>query len=428
MSNTKPVRHPQRRWRIAPPLAQRSDVLPGMRVLAEHPGELGGLLWRALQGVLLWAAVPAADRAGLFAPGAEEERLADLLAAAPEPPLEAALRTLIGLVARPERANSEQVGLACVRVAQWAAERGAHGTHAEFLHAAAAACPGDASLSLKVGRAHRDRGEYPVAEGWYQRSIGLARQAGEWNTYAWAWGGLGKIAQAKGAYPAARKSLLKALRAAERRGLREFRAMILHDLFTVEMECNRHEEAEQYALASLYGYGVGHRNVPILACDIAIFWIESQGRFEEALGVLHRILPQLHGEVRLLMLGQIARAAGATGDADVYEGAYYEVMATPEEMPRLVDALHALAHGAVNLGRLDEAERVAGRALVIATARRESKTVFTLEAILADVTSRRRASVREASSASVYGAEHELVASPLLQPLQRMLVAQPAEI
>lgn len=418
-----------RRWRVTPPLTPRpSGAIAGLGVLEEIPGELGGLLWRTLQTVSLWSAVPVADRRELFTAGAHDERLSEILAVAPDAALEAPLFSLQRLLDRPEVVPSAQVGLACTRVAQWAGARGAFQTQFEFVHAAAGACPGDAALALAVGRVTRDRGEYPAAEAWYQRAIGLARQAGDWESYARAWAGLGKLAQAKGAYPSARKSLLKALRAAERRGLREPRARVLHELFTVEIDCRRDEEAERYAEASLKAYGSGHHNLLVLAGDVAIFWLD-RGRFDDALAVLLRILPHFGGELRLVILGNVVRAAGAVGDGKAYEAAFQELSAASDDSPRKIDAMQAAVHGAISLGRLDEAELAARRVLETAITRGENKTMFMMEALLEQVRGLRHTTSRVREPAQKFG-EPEIRTSSLAlhQTLDRVLPAGLVEV
>lgn len=362
--------------------------MPGLAVLQEIPGELGGMLWHSLRTVSLWSAVQPCERSGLFCPGAQERRLADLLALGLDPALEEPLMTLARLLAAPERVSTEHVGLACSRIAAWAQTRGAQATQVEFSQAAALACPGNARLALAAGRAIRDQGEYPRAESWYQRAVGLARQAGDWDAYARAYIGIGKVWIARGVYPAARKSLLKAHRAAERHSLRDVAGMALHDLFTVESDCHCDAEAHAYAEAALRSYGPGHRELPSLANDIAYFWM-SRGRFAEALFVLRTAVPQMGSHYRLFGQGNLARAAGAVRDVGAYRSAAQAVWEAADDTPGKADALTEVARAAKSLGLFARAQAAAEHAIQIATSRGEAKILFVAEGVLESVRAER---------------------------------------
>lgn len=426
-SSLKPRPPKSRRWRVPPAVRVGADRPTGAEVLCDDAGVLGSVLWRTVRAVHLWAAVTPEERRSLFSPEAERARLAEILAAAPEPALEAPLILLAGMLGQPQQVHPEQVALACARIAAWARQRGAPGVCAEFTHAATYACPGNPVYALASARMSRDRGAYVEAETAYQRAVALGRQTEDWDSYTRAWAGLGKTAQAKGAYPTARKSLLKALRAAERRGFCELRARVLHDLFTVEMECDRYEEAEEYAEASLHVYGAGHENLPRLAGDIAILRLD-QGRFKEALKILLRILPHLQTEARVMALGNIARAAGAVGEQVEYETAFFQISAAPKEDPRRADALRDAAQGAISLGRLDDAENTAREALTVACTRGDNKTIFEVETILERVQRLRHASMRGVEQVLVTEGTNITYNSPLSEALDRMLPIQPAGI
>lgn len=420
----RPHRVHTRRWRVLPAARIHADRPTGADVLNDCTGDLAVVLWRTLRAVHLWAAAAPCDRKELFAPGAQEQRLAEILAASPDAALEPPLITLSEMLGKPDRFAVDRVGLACTRIADWAESRGMPGVYAEFTHAATSACPGNPVYALASARVCRDGGAYVEAEAGYQRAIGLARQIGDWDSYTRAHAALGKIAQARGAYPTARRGLVRALRAAERRGLRELRAMVLHDLFVVEMDSQQDEQAEQYAEASLHAYHVlAHRNLPVLVADVAIYWL-ARGRFGEALGVLLRVLPRMEGATRLAANGNIARAAGAVGDQGAYEAASREVIAAPAENPRKADSLRGLAQGAVSLERWDEAEKMARWSLELATARRENRTVFEAEAILESVGRLRQASAPTERVAPEVEEVAKCGTSSLFQTVTRVLPAQ----
>lgn len=410
-----------RRWRILPPPVSGSDSVAGLGILHENTGELGGLLWRCLRAVHAWSATVPADRGELFAPETRDQRMADLLTSDAPEALERSLGVLVEMVGDPVRIGVDRVGLACAGVAAWATSAGKHATSAEFTHAAARACPGSPSHALASARVSRDQGRYAEAEAMYQHTVALARQVGDWDSYTRAHAALGKVAQQRGAYPTARHALQRALRSAERRSIRPLRAMVLHDLFVVETECGRDEEAELYAEAAAQAYAPGHQNLTALAGDVAVFWM-NRGRFSDALAVFQRILP-LNRKDRLLTLGHLARTAGAVGDRATFGAAFSELMEVPDDAPRQVDALQYAADGAINLGALDEAEAAGGRALALAEARGENWTVFRMEAVL-DQAARLRRAANTPKEIVPVEATPEATTAPcsLLRTLERVLV------
>lgn len=421
MSTRKPS---TRRWRVPPAPDLSADRLLGMGVLEEAGGELGGLLWRTLRAVHAWGTTTPADRPLLFDPGARDQRMADLLAAAPEPSLERSLRVLVEMVGDPLCIDHERVALACLGVAGWARDRGKLATCREFACAAVVACPGSPAYALAAARPYRDQGAHAEAETLYHRAVALARQQDDWDSYVRAYAGLGKVLHTKGAYPGARRLLLKALRAAERYQVRSLRPMVLHDLFVVESECNHFELAEHYAEAAANAYGPRHENMPVLAFDIAVCWM-NQGRFAEALPVFLRIVPRLEAnpDLALMAWGDIARAAGGVGDVESFELAHGRVLAAPGGSSRRADALREVAYGAVHLRRLDDAERLAAEASSSARERDDHKTTFVVEALLAEIAGlRKTAQVREGSSET---RESQPVSGSLARTLEQMLDAVP---
>ncbi len=370
----------------------------GASLLQENDGELGLVLWRSLRTVCAWASVAPADRPLLFPDGARDQRMADLLAAAPPPALERPLLVLAELLGDPVRMGPDRVGIACLSVAAWAREAGRPATALEFTQAGALVCPGSPSYALAAARESRDSGEHEQSEALYHRAVALARQLHDWDGYVRAHAGLGKLAQARGAYPAARKSHLRALRAAERHRLGYLRAMVLHELFVVEVDCGNAAPAERYAEAAADAYGRGHAMLRVLAFDIAGFWM-NQGRYAEALPVFLRILPTLDAEVQVLGWGDVARSAGGTGEGELFDRAYRNVAAAPADLPRRLDALRETAHGALLLGRLELAERLAREVVLTARERDDHKSVFVAEALLADAEARRRGAAAPAEAA-----------------------------
>jgi tetratricopeptide (TPR) repeat protein len=416
-----------RQWRIPPAPDFSSNGLPGLGVLEETGGELGGLLWRSLRAVHAWGATVPADRGLLFYPDARDQRMADVLAAAPEPALERPLRVLAEMLGAPVEIDAERVALACLSIAGWARDAGKPATSRDFAFAAVVACPGSPVYALATARQYRDQGLHEEAEVMYQRAVALARQVGDWDSYTRAYAGMGKLSWTRGAYPSARKFLLKALRAAERRRLQQLRALVLHELFVVEIDCNRVEQAEWYAEAAVGAYGPGHAMLPVLAFDIAVSWM-YQGRFVEALPVFLRIVPKLEGdpELALMAWGDIARAAGGVGDVEMFDLAYGKVLAAPAQMSRKADALRDVAYGAVHLCRLDDAEMVAHEALSLARERDDHKTVFMVDALLEEVAGQRKNAQKHERVENAVPESNQPLSGSLCRTLEQMLDAVPA--
>ena len=68
-----------RRWCV-PPAVKRGphETLEGAGILAELPGDLGGLLWRTAQDVRLWGEAGRDARDNLFTEQSKDHRLASL--------------------------------------------------------------------------------------------------------------------------------------------------------------------------------------------------------------------------------------------------------------------------------------------------------------------------------------------------------------
>lgn len=378
-----------RRWHVPPPLIRGGAALEGANILQELPGELGVLLWQSVRTVTLWASARPSDRSELFLPGAEKRRADALSEIGPEPEVREPLSTITRLLGRPLEIEAAAIGVACTQVAQWAQSKGLRATAFEFTQAAALASPQDPKLALTVARTARNGAEYSGAEVWYQRTVGLARQAGDWDTYARAYIGLGKMWLARGVYPAARKNLHKARRAAERKGLNDVLGMALHDLFIVESDSHRDAEALRYAQAALGAYTHGHPDLVTLAYDVGFSWVQ-RGRFEQALPVLRAVVPHLDPE-RPEPRGGLARAAGAMGDEATFETAWQTLWEMDDNLPGKADALVEASRGAASLSRWQDAERAANYALSLAQQRRQSKVALDAEGVLESVRSERSA-------------------------------------
>jgi tetratricopeptide (TPR) repeat protein len=410
-STTPPVR--ARRWRVPPPLTRAGELLEGTEVLTEVTGETAVLLWKSLRTVTLWASASPQDQVmELFAPGARQRRLSELLAADLDPALGGPLEALTVLLDQPMRARREVVALSCRQVAQWAAAKRCPHTEVAFTQAAALACPADAELALQVARLTRALGEMARAESWCRRAIMLGRQAGNWNAYSRAFLTLGIMARNRGNYPVARRFNLKALRASTRHGATEVRAMSLHELFMVSGECDDASVAQRYAEQAFQAYGSQHPQARFLAHDLCLLWMR-EGQFRRALRVLKSLAPLFPEEEKLTITTNLARAAGGVPDRESFDDAWRRAMPLLERVQTrgsVGGSLLALARGATGVGEWELARTMAERALAVATETRNGTLIFSAESVLAFAQSRR----------AVESAAHRSANEPVEQEADRL--------
>lgn len=402
-----PQRKPRRRWRwhIPPAILHGPETLEGTLVLEEVESEKGLLLWQAARDVTLWSSVePVEKREGLFAAEAGERRR-EVLGRVDVGELKEAMETLARMLESPAQADSEEVRSACEEVSRWAEENGLAATALAFAQAGALAAPRHAAAGLRVGVLARDRGEDARAETWFRRTIGLARQSKDWESYSRAFISLGNLYVRRGNLPVARHLHIRALRAARRHSFREIQGKALHNLFGIALEMGRPKEAESYARAALEAYGPEHPGVPLLAHDVAYFWT-TLGHFSPALSVFQALLPVIRKpKHRVAVLGNLARAAGGTGDRETYEEAkarVWEMTDDAEAREYAARALLGVAHGASSVGEWSEAERAARAAQEIAEERQEARVQHQTEVVLEAVRSERSA---EAAAAGGVDAE-----------------------
>jgi tetratricopeptide (TPR) repeat protein len=386
-------RKPRRRWRwhVPPALTHGGESLEGAPVLDELQGPLGLLLWETYRDVVLWSSTPPEVREGLFAGGAHETRARDLQAVGADPALERALRGASAVLADPAGAQEADVMAACRQAADWAEQQGLMGTAVTLATAAALASPTHAGSAFRVGQIARRKGEGARAETWFRRAIGLGRQAKDWASYAEAFLGLGNLYKQRGNYPAARRFHIRGLRAARRHALRDIQARSLHDLFTIAVETSPPAEAQELAHLAFRAYGPRHAKLPVLAHDVAYFWM-GQGRFAPALDVFRAVLPNLTepGE-RLLCASNLGRAAGAVGDRPAFEQAWEMVWNADDRdrIPAAAQSLLELAHGASSLRDWTRAEKAAESARDLAQKRGAGQVVILSDTVL-DAARRKR--------------------------------------
>jgi tetratricopeptide (TPR) repeat protein len=424
---TPPVRRTTRRWRTPPAITHGTEAFEGSGILDEIRGPLGLLLWQTLRDVTLWASFEPEEREGIFVAGADEARMAAVRGGEVDVQIEPPLMTVVRMVGNPHGARPETVSMACQHIAHWADGQGLTATAIAFAQAAALSIPFDAGAAYAVGRLARRRAEYARAETWFRRSIALARQSGDWTSYALAFSGLGNLYAQRGNYPAARRFHVRTLRAARRHSLRQIQGAALHDLFVIASNTGQ-EDAERYARGAYDAYGHEHTRLPALAQDIAWFWME-RGHFEPALTVFQALLPHMHRfDERLVVLSNVVRAAAGAGERRLFEETWDEVwdgLSRSDTQENAAQVLVEMAHGASMMGEPERAERAAERALAVATQRGESKIRLTAEALLESV---RRGRAARAKAVEVPHAEPaedtDAFAADLVRSLNASLVSR----
>ncbi|HEX9935961.1 MAG TPA: tetratricopeptide repeat protein [Longimicrobium sp.] len=416
-----PPRKTLRRWRVPPALTHGdTDAFEGLSVLEEISGELGLVLWQSLRDAMLWGRADLAHRGALFAPASDTSRIAAALAAGAPAETEEPIKVLAGMVGQPETAREENVALACRQLSQWAEARGLLAAALSFAQAAAVVTPADPTGAYNVGRLARRRFENARAETWYRRTIALARQAGDWPTYALAFAGLGTLYVQRGNFPAARRFYERTLKAAGRNSLHDIEGLALHGLFGIAVETGDAARAHEFARGAYEAYGPHHPKLPTLAHDIAYFWT-TQGYGDRALPVLKSLVR--HSDepaLRLSVFGDIGRAAGAAGDRETFQTAWGDVTEMVASYPNPDTEARAwldLAYGALSLGIWDRAEEAAQRALDGATRHGDGKTRLTAEALVDAARRHQRAEQNTAARQEPVETADALLANDLVHSL-----------
>jgi tetratricopeptide (TPR) repeat protein len=383
------------------------EQLEGGEILAEMEGAQAMVMFQLARDVSLWGSADpderrpdpdatgpeghSANRADFFTADAHPRLIAQMEAAGFDAGVEAPLRAAAEVLRAPGEVTRAQLTAACLDVSRWADERDLPGTALAFAQAGAIASPRDPAMGYRVGLLARRRAEYPRAESWFRRVIGLGRQAKDWESYAQAFLGLANLYMQRGNYPAARRFLIRCLRAARRHGLRELQAKAYHDLFAIAIQTDQLAEANDLARLAFRAYGSRHPRLPVLASDIGLLWL-LRGEFAPALEVLRAAHPHIsHPCEQLLSWGNIARAAGGAGDRATFDEAWDQIWSYAGDWHNRENAPWALmdaARGATSLGDWPRAERAAATAREIAARREEAHVLVEAESVLDSVTRR----------------------------------------
>ena len=181
------------------------------------------------------------------------------------------------------------------------------------------------------------------------------------------------------------------LRTARRHGLRTLEGDALYDLAGMSFDADEEETAMEHVSDALAAYGPGHGRVYALAHDVAWFWMERSGRYEDAGEVLLSLVDHLwEPRSRLLLLSNLTRAAAGAGWLDTFERSWSAATCLIQQQSS--DEGHAialihLAEAALLLGYRDRASAMATDALAIARQRREGQFIHQAETLVASIRS-----------------------------------------
>lgn len=379
-------RRVSRPWVVPPGLLLLNEPFEGFSVLDEVRSELGVLLWQTLRDVDLWALARPEARTGLFSPGSlckRAERIEAEIEA--EHPARALLDTLTRLLGAPDRVSEMEVSEVCEEVSRWASDQGLPRTALAFAQRAALSAPEEAGPAYLVALISRRAADYRRAETWFRRTLALSRRNRDWRYYGLAHLGIANLHMQRGDAPRARVRLLRALRASRRYGLWSVRSMVLHDLFCITATGEHADHAEMYARAAFRSYGRRHPRLPVLAHDVARYWM-SRGHYARAFETFRAVLPHLtRASDRLLGWSNLAQAAGGAGDTAAFNEAWsrvWRMVDSGADQERVPEALINVAMGASSLGQWVRQEMAASYALQVAKRRSEAQQRLKAEELL----------------------------------------------
>ncbi|HEX6912577.1 MAG TPA: hypothetical protein VF142_19375 [Longimicrobium sp.] len=376
-SRRRQRRKGHRRWCLPPPVDREpGEMLAGSYVLNELPAGRALLLWLAVRDVTLWGETDPGERAGLFAPGAEGVWRGAMAAARPEPGLDLPLSTLAGVVTHAAQADAVTISRACLQVAGWAQGQGAMGTAVAFAQAASFAHPDAAHAALAAGRLTLEWGRDRRAETWLRRAIGLARRAGEWESYGWAYVALGEMYERAGRMEVAGRVYLQAARLARRQGYRALRGQATHGMLRTSLAAGRLDEADAWAFRAERCYEEDTPRMHAVRYDVARLRV-ARGEHEEALLLLRRLLDGITDPARKAVChALLAHAAAACDQVMPYERGWteaWELLDAPAAAPSSAEVLRHLGKAAALRGDWLRVRQVVARFAALRDGQRDGE-------------------------------------------------------
>ena len=367
----------------------------GGPVVRELASPVARYLFGMLRDVMLWLMLPPQRRREAFSADAIKVRLAELGQCGAPADVTPHLINLLRICN--DDISQDDACTACLGVAVWARGQGALQTELAFRQAAALARVHDATLSLATARLAREASQHRQAETWFRRTIKVARQAKDWNTYVRAYLGLGMMYYRLGNGPAAKAVMERGLRAATRWRLRQLAGEAHHDLFHVLAPIDL-RQAYQHARSA----EVKYRDAPPellarLAGDVATIWVRV-GAGRRAFSVFESVIPHADEPgIRAVWAAQLLRCAATSGLSDKYEALRGSALSAISESPnpwRRAEAQLVVSWADLAQGEWERASMMANNALTLAVGHGLAEVQSYAEIALADAEAKRREGAR----------------------------------
>lgn len=355
---------------------------PAELVLAEisDPG-VAFSFWRILTDLRLWCDAEPAGRPHVFR---DQTRFPLTL-----PPGLEQVAAPLGRLWRREPESASVLASLLQSIWEWAERNRSPELALQCAELAAALDPDSSARSATAGRLCRRCDERVRGTMWFRRAVRLARLSGERNAeieFAIAHLGWGNLESDLGRFSDAAEHARKGFRAALRAGRRSLAASGYHDLMAIAIHTERFVEAEAYAQNAVAFYKPDHPRLPALVHDVAYLWARL-GYFSSATPLYEAVLPLITLDAeRVVVLANLARAAGACRDRLRYERAFRAVEALRAAGGRIpASAFYHLAEGCRSFEEWERAELCCGLALRLALDRGNELIVRQAEGLLGEI-------------------------------------------
>jgi tetratricopeptide (TPR) repeat protein len=295
-------------------------------------------------------------------------------AAVHAPELADALDAFENLRQHPRAVNEFFVASACDRVARWALSHGYSETAMHFSEASALIDRSNALHARIAGKLAREAGDFPRAEVWFERSVGLARKAGNWEEYTRAHLGAGIMFMALGREGRARKHFNTASTVAMREGHEWLAAEAQHDLFHFMTVRGRYTEGELHARRALAWYPKHNKRFPYFVADVA-FLLVCKRHYTPAAKLLREFTRKVKPPHSVLGVSLFVRALACAGKAGEFgRQRDYLLRLLKNHKEYEAAARWNLAHGERAAGMWEAATENAQLAIELARVRPDTET------------------------------------------------------
>jgi tetratricopeptide (TPR) repeat protein len=383
-----------RRWGVPPLLMDIGPGFPGLQVLQECTGDEGLSLWLALRDVMLWGTTAPENREGLFGPSAAPRRRAFVQESAVNTRVAGPVATLADMVEDPAGIEPQAVSTACRQIAAWASDAERTDTALGFAIAGATADQTSGTAAVFAGALALQQDRPQLAEAWLRRAFSLSRRTREWEAYAEAYLGLGRLEASRGRPEVAERYLIKAIRAARRNGLLGIRGRAMFEMLRIAAAAGNTEAAERYGRIALRALGRQHPAAWTIRYLLAENRVgERNGG--EAFPVLRDLLRTAADETdRLRAASLLAGGAARAGDGAVFDEAWtaaLRLMNREGKSRERARAILGAARAAAEMGDARKAEYAARCALDTTVQPADHRLVEEANALIPDEVQKRRA-------------------------------------